>query len=104
MNKETDLKAELRALRKKIKRLEESRSLNKHKNSEKGKTIKAYQDREVELKQSRDRWKNECKVQEKENEILAREVNKLTNDLKDKEKELLQIRDDFNKLKKKNSH
>ena len=40
---------EARTLRKKVKRIEESRNSIKTKNREKGKTIKAYQDRQKEL-------------------------------------------------------
>jgi prefoldin subunit 5 len=44
-------------LRKKIKRIDESREALQEKNREKAKAIKAYQDRETELKENRDRLK-----------------------------------------------
>jgi hypothetical protein len=53
-----------RTLRKKVKRIEESRSSIKAKSREKGKIIKAHQDRESELKKNRDDWKTKCKEKE----------------------------------------
>lgn len=51
------LKKEMRSLRKKLNRIEESRSLLKEKYSKKGKIIKTYQDRLDELENSRNNWK-----------------------------------------------
>lgn len=54
MEKKIDKKAEARTLRKKIKRVEESRSSIKDKYREKGTTIKKLKDRQTELVESRD--------------------------------------------------
>ena len=48
------IKEEARILRKKTKRVEESRASIKTKNSEKGRIIKAHQDRQTELEKNRD--------------------------------------------------
>ena len=60
------IKEEARTLRKKTKRVEKSRASIKAKNSEKGKVIKAHQDRQTELEKNRDDWKAKCKEQEKD--------------------------------------
>lgn len=61
----SDIQEEARSLRKKTKRVEESRSLIKAKSREKGKIIKLQQDRQAELERNRDDWKAKCKEQEK---------------------------------------
>lgn len=58
MNELSELKKELRALRKKLKRVVDSRTAIKAKAYKKSVAIKAYQDREVELKCGRDSWKH----------------------------------------------
>jgi chromosome segregation ATPase len=88
-------------LRKKIKRIDESREALQAKNREKAKAIKAYQDRETELKQNRDSWKIKCKEKEKENAELAEKLKILAETLKMSEEELQKIRDEFNEVKKK---
>jgi chromosome segregation ATPase len=88
-------------LRKKIKRIEESRSAIQNKNREKAKAIKAYQDRERELKDNRDDWKIKCKDKEKENEDLKEKLKLLASKLGITEEQLQQIRDEFNEVKKK---
>lgn len=88
-------------LRKKIKRVEESRSVVQAKNREKAKAIKAYQDRETELKENRDNWKVKCKEKEKENEELNEKLKHLADTLEITVEQLQQIRDEFNEVKKK---
>jgi len=88
-------------LRKKIKRIEESRSTIQSKNREKAKAIKAYQDRETELRSNRDSWKVKCKEQEKENEDLKEKLKLVANTLEITEEQLQQVRDEFNEVKKK---
>jgi len=88
-------------LRKKIKRIEESRSTSQAKNREKAKTIKAHQDRETELKNNRDNWKDKCKEKEKENKSLKEKLKLIANTLEITEEQLQQVRDEFNEVKKK---
>src|ERR1700681_402310 len=99
----SNIKEEARELRKKVKRVEESRSSIKAKNREKGKTIKAYQDRQKELKQNRDDWKAKCKEQEKERIDTDNECKRVAALLEMKEEELRKIIDEFEELKKKHS-
>lgn len=96
-----NVKEETRALRKKAKRLEESRLSIKAKSREKGKIIKAHQDRQTELEKNRDDWKAKCKVQEKER-IAADDKYKQVAALFDmKEEQLKEILREFEELKKK---
>lgn len=88
-------------LRKKIKRIDESRTALQAKNREKAKAIKAYQDRELELRENRDSWKNKYKEKEKENDELNEKLKSLANALEMKEEQLQAIRNEFNKVKKK---
>lgn len=97
----SNIKEETRALRKKVKRIEESRSSIKTKNYEKGKVIKAQKDRQTELKTNRDDWKAKCK--ERENECIEAD-NKYKHVaalFEMKEEELRGILKEFEELKKK---
>jgi hypothetical protein len=103
MKEKTDksrIKDEARALRKKNKRVEESRSLIKAKSREKGKTIKAYQDRQTELEQNRDEWNAKSKEQERER-IEADKYKHVAALFDIKEEQLKEILKEFEDLKKK---
>lgn len=97
----SNIKAEARALRQKNKRIEESRAAIKAKNREKGKTIKAHQDRQVELEQNRDDWKMKCKEQEKTCIDIDNKYKQVADMLEIKEEELRKIMKEFEELKKK---
>lgn len=88
-------------LRKKIKRLKVSRDTGQARNREKAKIIKAYQDRETELKNNRDNWKDKSKEKEKENEELKEKLKLIASTLKITEEQLQEVRDEFNEVKKK---
>lgn len=88
-------------LRKKLKRIEDSRSASQDKNREKAKAIKVYQDRETELKNNRDNWKVRCKEKEKENEDLKKKLKLIASAFEISEEQLQQVRDEFNEVKKK---
>src|ERR1700733_4255801 len=94
-------KDESRALRKKVKRVEESRSSIKAKSREKGKTIKKYQDRQTELKKNRDDWKTKCKEQEKDYIELDEKYKRVASLFDMKEEQLKEILKEFEELKKK---
>jgi hypothetical protein len=96
-----NIKEEVRALRKKVKRVEESRSSIKTKSREKGKAIKAHQDRQNELEQNRDDWKAKCKAQEKVRIDADDKYKKVAALLEIKEEELRTIMEEFEALKKK---
>ncbi len=96
-----DPKEEARALRKKTKRVEESRSLIKAKNREKGKIIKTYQDRQTELEQSRDDWKEKFKKEKMERIELDKKYNHIATLFEIKEEELMEILKEFAEFKKK---
>jgi chromosome segregation ATPase len=96
-----NIKAEARALRKKNKRIEESRAAIKAKSREKGKAIKAYQDRQTELEQNRDDWKLKCKEQEKACNDANNKYKQVADMLEMKEEELRKIMKEFEELKKK---
>jgi len=100
-NEKSNLKDEARELRKKVKRLDDSRALIKAKNKEKAGAIKAYQDREVELKESRDEWKAKFKEQEKRNIEQAKKLNEIASLARIKEEQLKKIIEEFDDLKKK---
>lgn len=104
MKEKTDksnAKEEIRTLRKKTKRIEESRALIKAKSAEKGKIIKAYQDRQTELEQNRDDWKVKCKEQESER-IKADDRYKQVAALFDmKEEQFRELLKEVEELKKK---
>jgi hypothetical protein len=70
-NETSNTKAETRSLRKRFKRVEQSRDSMKDKNREKGTTIKKLKDRHKELEESRDQWKAKYKQSEQENSDLA---------------------------------
>lgn len=97
----TNLKEEARSLRKKTKRIEESRSLIKSKNREKGKIIKAYQDRQTELEHNRDHWKVKCKQEEIERMELDEKYKHIAALFEMKEEQLREILKEFEELKKK---
>lgn len=104
MNENTEkpnIKQEVRELRKKVKRVEESRSSIKTKSCEKGKTIKAQQDRQRELEQNRDDWKAKYKEQQKRLSDTDEKYKRLAALLEIKESELREIIDEFEELKKK---
>jgi chromosome segregation ATPase len=94
-------KDETRALRKQIKRVEESRSSIKTKSREKGKVIKAHQDRKTELEKNRDDWKAKCKEQEKERMEADDKYKHVAALLDIKEEQLREILKEFEELKKK---
>jgi len=96
-----NIKEEGRILRKKVKRIEESRSLIKTKSREKGKTIKSHQDRQKELEQNRDDWKAKCKAREKERNDTDDKYKRVAALLEMKEEELRTIMEEFDELKKK---
>lgn len=96
-----NVKKEARTLRKKAKRIEESRSLIKAKNREKGKIIKAYQDRQTELEQNRDNWKEKCKKEEMERMELDKKYKHIAALFEMKEEKLREILKEFEELKKK---
>lgn len=101
-NKEKlDSKKEARLLRKKVKRVEESRSSIKDKNREKSAAIKKSQDRQSELEESRDLWKAKYKQSKKERDELAEEYEYLASLLGVKEEQLKQVIDSVEELKKK---
>ena len=91
---------EIRLLRKKFKRIEDSRSAIKTKSREKGKTIKAFQDRQTELQESRNQWKAMCKGKEKEIEELKSEHQKAAKILKMELEKLQQIIQEVEMVKK----
>ena len=104
MNKEKknkNIREEARLLRKRLKRIEDSRSSTKEKSREKSKTIKAYQDRQKELEENRDKWKKKCKEQGKENDKLRDDIKRLANQLQMSVEDLEKIKNEFNELKKK---
>jgi len=94
-------KDEARELRKKVKRLDDSRAGIKAKNKEKAGAIKAYQDREVELKDSRDQWKAKFKEEEKRNAEQSKKLNEIAVLAEIKEEQLKKIIEEFEDLKKK---
>jgi chromosome segregation ATPase len=100
-NDNSNAKDEARNLRKKVSRLEDSRSSIKDKNREKGKTIKGYQDRQYELEENRDKWKTKCKEQEKECDELSQKYKYIASLFEMKEEELRKILNEFEELKKK---
>ena len=95
------IKENARALRKKAKRLEDSRASIKAKHREKGKIIKAHQDRQAEIEKSRDDWKMKCKEQEKERIDADDKYKQVANLLNMKEEELREILKELEELKKK---
>lgn len=97
----TNSKDKPHLLRKKMKRIEESRNASQAKNREKAKVIKAYQDRETELKNNRDSWKAKCKEKENENKDLKEKITLITSTLEITEEQLQQVRYEFNEVKKK---
>lgn len=100
MNK-PNIKEEARSLRKKTKRVEESRSLIKTKSREKGKIIKAHQDRQKELEQNRDDWKAKCKERERERIEADNKYKEMAALFEIKEEQLREIMKEFEELKKK---
>lgn len=96
-----NIKEEILALRKKTKRIEESRSLIKTKNREKGRIIKAHQDRQTELEQNRDDWKAKCKKEEIERIELDKKYKEIAALFEMKEEKLREILKEFEELKKK---
>lgn len=104
MKEKTDkpkISNEARTLRKKVKRIEESRSSIKAKSHEKGQIIKAHQDREVELKKNRDDWKAKCKDREKECAEMDEKYKHIAALFEMKEEQLKEILKEFEELKKK---
>jgi len=95
------IKEEARTLRKKNKRVEESRSLIKAKSREKGKIIKAHQDRQTELEQNRDDWKAKCKEQERQRIEADKKYKHVAALFDMKEEQLKEILKEFEDLKKK---
>ena len=104
----SDLKEESRALRKKSKRVEESRDAIKTKNLKKSKIIKSYMDRQTELEDNRDSWKAKYKESEKariKSEEALLESKKALQEISArfnlKEDELAQMLAEVRELKKK---
>lgn len=97
----TNIKKEARSLRRKVKQIDESRCNIKAKSREKAKIIKAHQDREIELKESRNSWKAKAKEQEKANDELDKKYKDIAALFEMKEEELKKILDEFEELKKK---
>lgn len=100
--KEPRAKEEASTLRKKIKRIADSRASIKAKNREKGRTIKAYQDRQVELEQNRDEWKAKCKQEQKERLEADKKYKEIATLFEIKEEQLKALIKEFEELKKKN--
>lgn len=100
----SDIQEEARSLRKKTKRVEESRSLIKAKSREKGKIIKLQQDRQAELERNRDDWKAKCKEQEKGRIEVENHYKVLADQLQMKEEELRKMLKELEELKKKPRH
>jgi hypothetical protein len=97
----TNIKEEVKILRKRAKRLEVSRSLLKTKGREKGKTIKMQHDRHNKLKKSRDAWKDKC-MKEKKARVTADNKYKEMADLFGiKEEQLREVLKEFEEVKKK---
>ena len=80
-----------RDLRKKNKRLEESRDLQMAKNREKSKEIKASQGRINELTESRNKWKNKYIEIEQNINLLKKETIEKESEFKDQEQRLIKI-------------
>jgi len=99
-NETSNTKAETRSLRKRFKRVEQSRDSMKDKNREKGTTIKKLKDRHKELEESRDQWKAKYKQSEQENSDLAEKNVQLASLFNLKEEQLENLLDDFEELKK----
>src|SRR5208282_3572284 len=101
-NKETTQpKEQPFVLRKRIKRIEQSRDSVKSKSREQAKSLKAQQKRERELIDNRDDWKVKCKEQECKNEGLNNTLKQVAEQLQVTEEQLQQVLDEFNELKKK---
>jgi chromosome segregation ATPase len=100
-NEKLDVKEEARILRKKIKRVEESRSAIKNKNREKGTVIRKSQDRQKELEDSRNQWKAKYKEKEKESTEISEKYAYIASLFEIKEEQLRQVLKDFEELKKK---
>ena len=96
-----NIKEEAHVLRKKAKRIETSRAALKAKNRAKGKALKAYQDRQTELKQNRDEWKAKCKKEEMERIELDKKYKEIASLFEMKEEQLRDILNEFEELKKK---
>lgn len=96
-----NVKKEAQTLRKKIKRVEDSRTLIKAKSREKGKAIKAYQDRQTELEKNRDDWKAKCKEQEKARMDADDKYKHVAALLDIKEEQLKEMLKEFEESKKK---
>jgi|GEM_PF-5710480 len=95
------IRDETRELRKKVKELEESRKSIKVKSREKAKLIKAFQDRQEELIENRDKWKSKAKTQEIELDELSKKYKHIADLFEMKEEELKEILVDFEEAKKK---
>lgn len=105
MKEQTDksnVKKETRAdLRKKMKRAKESHVSIKAKSRDKGKVIKAHQDRQTELEKNRDDWKAKCKEQEKERMNADDKYKQVAALLNMKEEQLKNTLMEFEEFKKK---
>jgi uncharacterized coiled-coil DUF342 family protein len=88
-------------LRKRIKRIEESRDSTKAKSREQAKELKALQKRQQELIENRDSWKTKCKEQNSKNDELSYTLRKVAEQLQVTEEQLREVLDEFNELKKK---
>ena len=99
--KQPNAKTEARALRKKLKRIVESRDGNKKKSREKGKIIKKQQDRGRKFQRSRDAWKDKCKEEKKKNKDLTEKLKATTSQLEMNNEELQEVHREFEEFKKK---
>jgi hypothetical protein len=95
-----DAKKAGRVLRRKIKRIEESRSSIKAKHRKKGTIIKKHQDRQKELKESRNLWRDKYKQSEKEKAELNEKYAHIARVFNMKEEQLREALSDFEELKK----
>jgi uncharacterized coiled-coil DUF342 family protein len=86
-----EIKETPRDLRKKIKRLEESRDFQMAKNREKSNDIKANQGRINELIESRNKWKDKYLEIEQDIDLLKKETIKKEREFKDREQRLIKI-------------
>ena len=96
-----NIKEEARALRKKTKRLEKSRSLIKIKSRKKGKIIQMQKDRLKELEENRDCHKIACKKEEAARIEAESKYKEMAALFGIKEEQLKEMLREFNELKKK---
>lgn len=89
------------SLRKKAKRLKQSRDNLKAKNCEKTSTIKKLRDRLTELESSRDHWRAKNSQALKECRVLEAEQEQTANEVKSLKEEYNLLQQEVERLKKK---